>query len=226
LADTSTLIGRLVADAKPVKRLRPPTLRACLWLLAAGSIAGVAILLLANLPVFAERIAEPALAIEWVATLMTGAAAVLAAFQLSLPDRSPAWALLPLPSLAVWIGSSGYSCYRHWITVGPAGWQLGPSVDCLVFILAVSPPVALSLLVVLRRARPLDSVRVAGMGALGVAALAAAALQFFHPFDVTFIDLGVHLGAVALMIAGVSAAEHISARALANRARMYPSQTL
>ena len=125
---------------------------------------------------------------------------------------------MPLPSLAVWIGSSGYSCYRHWITVGPAGWQLGESADCLLFILAVSPPLALGLLVVLRRARPLEPVRVAAMGALGVAALAAGVLQFFHPFDVTFIDLGVHLGAITLIVAGVSAAEYVSARLRVSRA--------
>jgi hypothetical protein len=47
---------------------------------------------------------------------------------------------------------------------------------------------------------------------VGVAALAAGALQFFHPFDVTFIDLGVHLGTIALIVAGVSAAEHLAAR--------------
>lgn len=217
MADTSGLISRLVADAKPVKRLRPPAMRAGLWLLAAGGAGGVAILLLANLPLFADRIQEPALAVEWIATLMTGAAAVLAAFQLSLPDRSPAWALLPLPSLVVWIGSSGYSCYRHWITVGPTGLELGPSVDCLLFLLAVSPPLALGLLVVLHRARPLAPVRVAAMGALGVAALAAGALQFFHPFDVTFIDLGVHLGAIVLIVAGASVIEHISGRSRASR---------
>jgi hypothetical protein len=161
---------------------------------------------------FADRIEEPALAVEWAATLITAGAAVLAAFHLSLPDRSAAWTLLPLPSLAVWIGSSGYSCYRHWITVGPTGWELGQSADCLMFILAVSPPLALVLLMVLRRALPLQPVRVAAMGALGVAALAAGALQFFHPFDVTFIDLGVHLGAIALIVTGVSTAEYVSAR--------------
>lgn len=212
MPDTSTLISRLVADANPVKRLRSPAMRAGLWLLAAGGLGGLAILLFANLPLFADRIREPALAVEWIATLITGAAAVLAAFQLSLPDRSPAWALLPLPSLAVWIASSGYSCYRHWITIGPTGWELGQSVDCLLFILAVSPPLALALLLALRRARPLAPVGVAAMGAVGVAALAAGALQFFHPFDVTFIDLGIHLGAIALVVAAVSAAEYVSAR--------------
>ena len=37
-------------------------------------------------------------------------------------------------------------------------------------------------------------------GALGVAALAAFVLQFFHPFDVTLIDLAMHALAVVLVI--------------------------
>ena len=56
VADTSTLIKRLVDDAKPVKRLRPPALRAGLWLLAVGAAGAAAILLFANLAVFFERI--------------------------------------------------------------------------------------------------------------------------------------------------------------------------
>lgn len=212
VADTSTLIRRLVADAKPVKRLRSPALRACLWLLAVGAAGVAGILFFANLSEFIERIGDSALAIEWVATLVTGILAVVAAFQLSLPDRSPAWAVLPLPSLALWIGSSGYSCYRNWIVTGPTGWELGESANCLMFILGVSVPLSVSILLVLRRAMPLEPVRVAAMGALGVAALAAGALQFFHPFDVTFLDLGVHIGAIALVVAASSAIELVSAR--------------
>jgi hypothetical protein len=63
--------------------------------------------------VFRRRIVDPALTLELAATAMTGAAAVLAAFNLSLPDRSNAWALLPLPTLLLWIGSSGYACFRN-----------------------------------------------------------------------------------------------------------------
>ena len=215
--ETAKLIERLVADARPVRRLRPPALRACLWLLAVLAASGVVIVLFADLDVFFGRITDSALAIEWVATLVTGIAAVLAAFQLSLPDRSPAWALLPLPSFALWVSSSGYSCFRHWIVYGPTGWELGDSANCFFFILAFSLPLAASLLFLLRRAAPLAPVRVAAMGALGVSALAAVALQFFHPFDVTFVDLGVHLGAVALVVLGVSATEYFSARGRAAR---------
>ena len=53
----------------------------------------------------------------------------------------------------------------------------------------------------LRKARPLAPARVAALGGLGVAALAAFLLQFFHPFDVTFMDLSVHLVAIGLVTA-------------------------
>jgi hypothetical protein len=204
---TGKLIERLAAGAMPVKRLKPPALRAALWLVAVMAVAVIAVLFFADMETFRRRIADPALMLELAATFVTGAAAVLAAFHLSLPDRSRAWALLPLPALALWIGSSGYACFRNWIVAGPTGWVLGESSHCFLFILAAGVPLSASLLILLNRARPLAPLGVAAMGALGAAALAAAALQFFHPFDVTFMDLGVHLGTVGLVMAGVSAFE-------------------
>jgi hypothetical protein len=52
----------------------------------------------------------------------------------------------------------------------------------------------------LLRAKPLAPAAVAAMGGLGVAGIAAFLLQFFHPFDVTVIDLAVHAVAVGLVI--------------------------
>jgi hypothetical protein len=69
----------------------------------------------------------------------------------------------------------------------------------------VSVPLALFLYVVLRRARPLQPLPVAVTAALGVAALAAFVLQFFHPFDSTVIDLTMHAAAV-LVVVGLAAA--------------------
>jgi len=204
---TAKLIERLAAGAAPVRRLKPPAARALLWLVAVAAIGAIAVFFFADMEVFRRRIADPALMLELTATFVTGGAAVLAAFSLSLPDRSIGWALLPLPSLALWIASSGYACYRNWIVRGPTGWALGESANCFIFILAVSVPLSASLLILLNRARPLAPFRAAAMGALGVSGLAAAALQFFHPFDVTFLDLGVHLSTIALVLLGVSAAE-------------------
>jgi hypothetical protein len=198
---TDRLIGRLVAEAAPVRRLRPPLLRAALWLLAVAAVGALAVALFSDLDVFARRAQDPKLVLELIGTILTGIAAVIAAFYLSLPDRSGAWALLPLPPLALWIASSGYSCYRHWIAVGPDGWALGESAHCFRFILGASVPLGIALFLLLRRARPLAPVRVTAVGGLGVAGLAAFLLQFFHPFDVTLIDLGSHLAAVSLVVA-------------------------
>jgi hypothetical protein len=211
-SDTDRLIMRLAAEAAPVRRLNPPLLRAALWLAAVAAVLAAAVLLFANLEVFARRAADPKLALELAFTLMTGVLAIIAAFELSLPDRAGAWALLPLPSLALWILTSGYACWRHWIIRGPDGWAIGESAHCFRFILAVSVPLAVSLVPLLRRAAPLAPVRVAAVGGLGVAAIAAFALQFFHPFDVTFMDLAIHAAAVAVVVAAVAGAERVASR--------------
>jgi len=54
---------------------------------------------------------------------------------------------------------------------------------------------------VLRRAVPLDPLAVLAVGGLGVAALSAVVLQFFHPFDTTIIDLVLHMVAVLTVVA-------------------------
>ncbi|MDB5458955.1 MAG: conserved rane protein of unknown function [Caulobacteraceae bacterium] len=213
--DTDALIEQLTASAAPVRRLAPPMLRALLWLAGIGLVCGALILRLSNLTVFADRASDPRMALELVATLATGVAGVIAAFHLSLPDRSRAWALLPLPFALAWMGLSGLGCYRDWAEQTRNGWRLGESSSCFVFLLAAGVPMALLLLLSLRRARPLQPRLVAAVGAVGVAALSALALQFFHPFDVTLMDLGAHLAALLILIGVFAVSGRIS---LAGRA--------
>lgn len=209
--NTDRLISKLVADGSPVRRLRAPLWRALAWLLVVVAIAAAAVLAFADFEVFDRRVQDPRLVVELIATLLTGISGVIASFHVSVPDRSPAWALLPVPPLLLWLASSGYGCWRHWIEFGPDGWAVGDSANCFVFILGVSIPLGATLLFVLRRAAPLAPVRVAAVGGLGVAAIAAFLLQFFHPFDVTLMDLAVHLIAVALVVGIASAMEATSA---------------
>src|SRR6185312_10862701 len=162
------LFERLVAEAEPVQRLPPPVLRAAMWLFMAGAAMALAVVLFADLALFRERASDPKLMLELIATLLTGILAVLAAFQLSLPDRSPAWALLPLPTFVLWLGSSGYSCWRHWIAYGPDGWIVGESASCFAWIVSVGLALGIGLMLALRRARPLSPVLPAAVGGLGV----------------------------------------------------------
>jgi hypothetical protein len=41
---------------------------------------------------------------------------------------------------------------------------------------------------------------VAVVGALGASSLTAFLLQFFHPFDLTFMDLAIHAIGVAVVV--------------------------
>lgn len=204
--NTDDLIERLIADAAPVRRLRPPLIRASLWFFPVVSAVALAAYFFADLDFFIRRASDGKLLTELVATILTGITAAIAAFQLSLPDRSPRWLLLPLAPLAIWIASSGYSCYRQWLAFGADGWYIGDSANCIMFILVASLPLGASIFFLLRRASPLSPLPVAAMGGLAAAAMAAFALQFFHPFDVTFMDLGVHAAAITIVILGMMAA--------------------
>jgi hypothetical protein len=203
---TDDLIAALAADIRPVRRLKPPMARAGVWLAAVAALAAVAIGLFADLPLFAERIGDGRLRVELAATLATGIAAVIAAFHLALPDRPRTWALAPLPFLAIWLAASGAGCWRAWIAHGPEGLSSGPSLDCFLFILGVGLPIGGSLVWLLDKARPLWPVSTLAVGGLGAAAIGAALLQFFHPFDVSLLDLAVHSVAVALVALAGSAA--------------------
>jgi hypothetical protein len=208
MVETDSLIASLAQGLRPVKRLAPPLARAALWLGAVTALSLILVIGFANLAVFVHRASQPMMAAELIFTLLTGILAVWAAFELSLPDRPFAWILLPLPSLALWMASSSYSCWRHWIERGPQGYEAGESLHCFAWIVGLGVPLAISQFILLRRSQPLSPAPVAAMSGLGVASIAAFLLQFFHPFDVTFIDLGLHLAAVgAVMLLARAAAE-------------------
>jgi hypothetical protein len=101
---------------------------------------------------------------------------------------------------------SGWGCYAHWAEQDARGWALGQSSHCFFFILAVGVPLAALLAWRLRRASPLRPRLTAALGAVGIAGLSAFILQFFHPFDVTVMDLATHLAAVLVIIAAMAAA--------------------
>lgn len=197
--NTDELVAQLSASAAPVRRLAPPMTRALLWLLAIGAVSAAPILLLSNLGVFAARASDPRMALELLATLATGVAGVIAAFHLSIPGRIRSWALLPLPFALLWMATTGVGCWLNLAEQNDRGWALGQSGYCFFFLLGVGVPLAGLLLLSLRRARPLQPRLVASVGAVGVAGLGAFILQFFHPFDVTVMDLASHLAALLIL---------------------------
>jgi len=199
---TDRLLEALCEQALPVEPLAPPLRRAALTLAPVALVGGVLVLTLGDVRGLIARYSgrEALMVVEMGAMLLTALLAVAGAFIFSVPGRSRLWLLAPLPTMLVWFATSGFGCYRDLARFGPDGWRLGGG-DCLLFILAAGVPIGGLMLWRLSRARPIDPLPVALLGGLGAAALAALLLQFFHPFGLTVIDLGLHFAAVSIVVA-------------------------
>ena len=127
-----------------------------------------------------------------VASALTAILAAVAAFQISLPDRTDAWALLPVPTFIAWVAINGLGCVAYASTPNaqPGTWPA--FVQCLSVLLAISVPLSALMIVMVRRARPLRSSLVAVLGGLAAAGAAATLLVFVHPHDATALDLCAH----------------------------------
>ncbi|WP_159995063.1 NrsF family protein [Roseomonas sp. 18066] len=200
--DHARLIGRLAQDLQPVGRLAPPGQRALTWLAIAVAL-GLLLATLAQPGALLQRMAmRPEIGVAMLGSALTAALAAWAAFLAAVPGRDARWGLLPLPGLLLWVAASGLGCLGQ--SLGPAAppASLDQAVmECVPFIAMVSLPLSLAIGLMLRRGfstRPGQTGLLAG---LAVAAAAATLLNFFHPFDVTAIDLlahGVSVGLIAL----------------------------
>lgn len=198
-----TLIDELADDARPVQPLASPLKRAFSWLAVIGLVSGGVIVAASDFQHLTALVSgrDELIALEMAAMLLTGTLAILAAFSLAIPGRSHGWLLAPVVPFLAWLLLSSAGCYRLFATVGSFGRGFDYSVDCLLFILIVSLPLGAPLIWLLARARPIEPLPVALLGGLGTAALSAFILTFFHPFAVTFVDLAVHLLAIAIVVA-------------------------
>jgi hypothetical protein len=198
---TRELIDTLVERATPVRRLRPPVVRAALWLAFAGFVLALIAVGHGVRADLMERLDEPRFVVSIGGALATGILATVAAFMISLPDRSRWWLVLPLPGLAMWIATIGYGCFADWVSPGPDGIRLGEEVRCLVLLVLTSVPLALALAAMLRYAALVRGGTVAMMGGLAVAAITASALSLFHSHDATVLILVWNLGTTAVITA-------------------------
>jgi hypothetical protein len=199
--NTADLIQSLAANATPVKRLRPPYVRAGLWLLLAAIVIALLTLGHGLRPQFAERMHDPGYAIGVVGALATGVLAAIAAFQISLPGYSRRWLLLPIPALAIWLANIGYQCFAGWVSLPPGAVTIEAASSCVVTIVLTSVPLALMMLVMLRHAALFQPVLVTLFGSLAVSAMTSTALSMFHPLDATVMILGWNLGISVLFVA-------------------------
>ena len=198
---TPDLIESLVANAAPVRRLRPPVTRAVGWLLFAALMLALLAVSHEVRPDLALRLRQPEFVIGIAASLATGVLAAIASFLLSIPDRSRAWLLLPLPALFVWVSTIGYGCLINWVSLQPGGLPFGNEAGCLALLVLTGVPLSLAMLIMLRHAALLAPTAVAISGGLAVAAVTATALSIFHNHDASAIILIWNFGTAVLLVA-------------------------
>jgi len=198
---TPDLIESLVANAAPVRRLRPPVARAVGWLLFAALMLALLAVSHEVRPDLALRLRQPEFVIGIAASLATGVLAAIASFLLSIPDRSRAWLLLPLPALFVWVSTIGYGCLINWVSLQPGSLPFGNEAGCLALLVLTGVPLSLAMLIMLRHAALLAPTAVAISGGLAVAAVTATALSIFHNHDASAIILIWNFGTAVLLVA-------------------------
>ena len=199
MTKTPDLIDALVECATPVRRLRPPLVRGALWLALAALILALLAIVHGVRADLAERLHQPVFVVSITAALATGVLAAVAAFMVSLPDRSQWWLAVPAPALAVWVGTIGYGCLTDWVVIGPDGVRFGDTLRCFATLVLTSVPLAIALAVMLRYAALLRPGAVTLAGALAVAAITSSALSLFHDLDATMMILIWNLGTAALI---------------------------
>jgi hypothetical protein len=200
MSSTEDLVATLSSRLEPVQCLRPPLLRALGWITFATSLIGVFVLLREPRQDLGSQLTDPAYLIQVAGAWLTGAAATLAAFHVSLPDRPRTWLFLPPPFVALWLSGFAIGCLGHWIGVASGAPIVPDSVRCLETIIMASLPLSLVLWFMLRRAKPLRPSGTAWMGGLAVAAFADTAHLLIHVVEASLLVLVINLVPATIIV--------------------------
>lgn len=200
--NTDDLIRQLADTNAPVRRLRPPWLRALAWLAIAVPYVALVIALEAHAPPVTPDMFDPRMLVEWTAALATGATAAWAAFTSTVPgyDRRILW--IPAVPAALWAASLGTGCAGDWLQFGWDGLALRPDWACLPAGMLAGIVPLIAILAMLRRGAPLRPNVSVALAGLAVAGLGNAGMRFFHHGDITIMIVVWHVG-IALALAAL-----------------------
>ena len=196
--DTERLIRSLARDVEPVRPLRRPTLRTAAWLAGAAVYLAALVGVMSPRDDLGARVQDAQFLIEQGAALLMGVTAAAAALASVVPgNRLRLLLLLPMASLAVWLGLIGVRTLQDAQTLGLSG-ALQVNWRCVTAILAGAAVPAVAMARMLRRGAPLTPRVTAGLGGLAAAGLGNFAICLSHPHG---FDLIFHAGTVLLLAA-------------------------
>ena len=194
---TVKVMGRLIDNLTPVKRLPSPSRRAAAWLALGIPYVALVVLVMSPRSNLVAKFSDAHFMIEQIAALITGLTAAVAAFGTIVPgyDRRIAW--LPFTPLAVWLASLGEGCLQ--ILAADGFRNFASDWFCLPAIVLVGTVPAITMAVMLRRGAPLTPKITTALGGLAAAGLGNFGLRLFHPQDSSLMILVWQMGSVLLL---------------------------
>lgn len=199
--ETGKLIQTVAATAQPVRSLPRPWIRSAIWLVIAIPYIALVVYVMSPRPDLAAKVTDVRYFIEQFAALATGIAAAVAAFATTIPGYSRRILLLPMLSLAAWLGVLGQGSVSAWIQFEPNGLSLQPDWFCFPAIVLVGAIPAVAMVAMLRRGAPLMPCTTVTLGGLAAASLGNFGLRFFHPQDTSLMVLVWQFGSVFILAA-------------------------
>lgn len=197
---TDDLIERLSASGTPVRPLSSPIIRALATLLPMLTLMTIGAYAFGNTQPLIDHLSEPVFATGFLASLVTGISAVIAALHLSIPGRSESWSWAPLLPAATWFGVGFWQCSTYVGQNGIHEYNMFASADCFVFIAMTGTVIAVTLFASLRNRVSTNLFAVTALCGLGAATLANTMLAAFHPPATNPIDFLTHIVAGTAII--------------------------
>jgi hypothetical protein len=181
---TDELIRKLVADARPVRRLSPWSLRAALWLLVALVSAAIVVLWFGARRDLASVVSTPAFAFEELMLLAITVTAAAGALLLSVPgeERSALVRWLPVTAAVAvlfWVG--GELVFAA--ATGGATGRFGPAWHCVGRTISVGLVPGVVLLLMVRGAAPLRAAWAGLLALLATSAVGVLGTNIICPND-------------------------------------------
>jgi hypothetical protein len=202
MAATEQLIESLAGNLQPVRPLRKPGLRAALWSGFATVVIAVIAAVGGSRADLAHALDEATFLVPLIGSWLTGVTAAVAAFQVSLPDRSRHWLWLPVVPILLWGTGFAVSCLSNPGDI-VGSLALLPESACLATIVLTSAALIIVLLPMLRRVKTLRPRLTAWLGCLAVAGFADTAHLLVHTEQDSLLALTVNLvPALVLVLLG------------------------
>lgn len=197
MTDTRALIDQLAARAGVARPLLSPMKRTVAWIAVALVLIMVMVASIGLRAHLRTALLEPAEGIGWIGSVLTGIFAAYAAFQISVPGRSPSWAWLPVLPMALWLTGIGIGCLNDFAEQGAAAFAFEThSGECARAILLMSLPLTLAMVIMVRHAGVVRPAPTAMLAALSAAALSSAGVSLVHAGENALMVLVWHFGAV------------------------------